>query len=118
MLSYLGKSGDQFVNVMSSQSLLGVHAVRQAGGNLALVLINKDLANSFAANVSVSGHTPATSSTDYFYGQPIGSGNIAQMVMAAGATFTRTVPLCLLTTVVMRPKRREPVMAPSEASSG
>ena len=103
MLSYLGKAGDQFVSASSSQSLLGVHAVRQAGGNLALLLINKDPAHSYAANVTINGFTPESASTDDFYGESSGSGGISSAASTAGTTFTRTVPPYSLTTVVMQP---------------
>ena len=116
MLSDLGKAGDQFVSVSSSQSLLGVHAVRQAGGNLALLLINKDPVNSDAATVSVSGFAPATSSTDYFYGESSGSGGISSADSMAGATFTRTVPPYSLTTVVMQPSGGTPTPTPTDAT--
>ena len=66
MLSELGKAGDAFVSATSSQPLLGVHAVRQAGGNLALLLINKDPANSYAASVAVDGYTPAAGASGLF----------------------------------------------------
>ena len=113
MLSELGKAGDQFVSASSNQPLLGVHAVRQAGGNLALMLINKDPANSYAANVSVVGYTPAASSSDYFYGEASGSGGIASAASTAGATFTRTVPPYSLTTVVMQPSGAAPTPTPT-----
>ena len=118
MLSDLGKAGDQFVSASSSQPLLGVHAVRQAGGNLALMLVNKDPANSYAANVSVSGYAPASSSTDYFYGESSGSGGISSASSAAGATFTRTVPPYSLTTVVMQPAGTTPPSSPPPFFAG
>ena len=103
MLGELGQAGDQFVSAASSQPLLGVHAVRQTGGNLALLLINKDPANSFTASIAVSGFTPAAGATDYFYGESSGSGGLTSAASAAGTTFTRTVPPYSLTTVVMQP---------------
>ena len=68
MLTRLGKPGDQMVSASSSQSLLSVHAVKQAGGKLALLLINKNPSNSVAVSISVSGFTPAAASTVYTYG--------------------------------------------------
>ena len=67
------------------------------------MLINRDPANSYAANVAVSGFTPASASTDYFYGETSGGGGISSAASAAGTTFTRTVPPYSLTTVVMQP---------------
>ena len=108
MLHELGQAGDQFVGASSSQSLLGVHAVRQAGGNLALLLINKDPANSYTASVAISGFTPAAGASDYFYGESSGSGGITSAASAAGTTFLRTVPPYSLTTVVMQPSGAAP----------
>ena len=116
-LSYLGKAGDRFVGVTSSQSLLGVHAVRQAGGNLALLLINRDPANSYAANVSVTGFTPAGGSTDYTYNENSGSGGISSTAGVAGASFTRTLPPYSLTTVVMHPGGGAPSITSATTAS-
>ena len=101
MLSHLGKPGDQMVTASSSQSLLSVHAVKQAGGKLALLLINKDPRNSCAARVSVSGYSPAAASMVYTYGQ--GSNGITSAPGSAGSSFTETVPPYSLTTVILSP---------------
>ncbi len=101
VLAKLGVPGDQYVSTASSQALLTTHAVRQANGSLALLLVNKDPSNSYAASVSVSGYTPAGGSTDYFYGQ--NSASVSSATGAAGSSFTRTVSPYSLTVVVMRP---------------
>ena len=101
MLSYLGKPGDQMVSASSSQSLLTVHAVKQAGGKLALLLINKSPSVAYAANVSVSGYTPAAADTVYTYGQS--SSAVTSASGSAGSSFTQTVPPYSLTTVVLSP---------------
>ena len=108
MLTKLGQGGDLFVTSTSSQTLLATQAVHRANGNLALLLINKDPANSYTANVSVSGYTPASSSTDYFYGESSGTGGITSGASTAGASFTRTVPPYSLTTVVMHSTTNAP----------
>ena len=101
MLSYLGKPGDQMVSATSSQSLLSVHAVKQAGGKLALLLINKDRNNSCAAGISLSGYSPAPASTVYSYGET--SSAITSSPGSSGMGFTQTVPPYSLTTVVLSP---------------
>ena len=101
MLSYLGKPGDQMVSATSSQSLLTVHAVKQAGDKLALLLINKDPNNSCAAGISVPGYSPAPASTVYSYGET--SSAITSSPGSAGSGFTQTVPPYSLTTVVLSP---------------
>lgn len=100
MVSKLGKPGDQMVSA-SSSGLLAVHAVKQAGGKLALLLINKDPNNSVAANISVSGFTPASASTVFSFGQS--SAAITSAAGSAGSSFTQTVPPYSLTTVVLTP---------------
>jgi hypothetical protein len=101
ILTDLGKSGDSLVSATSNQSLLAVHAVKQANGNLALLLINKDPSNSYAANVSISGYTPAGASTVYTYGKS--SSSITSASGTAGANFVQTVPPYSLITVVLKP---------------
>jgi hypothetical protein len=100
MLSMLGKPGDQLVTATSSQSLLAAHAVAQANGQLALLLINKDPANKVTANLSISGYSPASNATTYTYGKTsstIGAGTIS----GAGSSFAVTVAPYSLTTIVL-----------------
>ena len=101
MLSHLGRAGDRMVSAASSSSLLAVHAVKQAGGNLALLLINKDPANSCTASISLSGYSPAPASTVYSYGET--SSAITSAPGSAGVGFTQTVPPYSLTTLVLSP---------------
>ena len=103
MLSNLGHSGDKMIPSSSSHSLLSVHAVKQAGGKLGVLLINKDPANNCAVSISVSGYSPATSKV-YTYGK--GSTSITSSTGKAAATFTQTVPPYSLTTIVLSQRRR------------
>ena len=104
MLTHLGKPGDRMVSASSSQSLLSVHAVKQADGKLALLLINKDPSNRCAANISVAGYTPAAKSLVYTYGKS--STAITSAAGSAGSRFTQTVPPYSMTTVVLTRKGR------------
>ncbi len=106
MLTHLGKPGDQMVTASSSQALLAVHAVKQAGGKLALLLINKDPSSSTTATISVSGFTPTAASTVYSYGES--SSAITSAAGSAGSSFTQTVPPYSLTTVVLSPNTTPP----------
>jgi hypothetical protein len=102
MLSKLGHVGDTLVQATSSNSLLTVHAVKQANGSLALLLINKDPANSTTANVALAGYSPAATGTAYTYGQSstaIGSASVSGI----GTTFQVTAAPYSLTTVVLTP---------------
>src|SRR5207237_1298405 len=68
MLARLGGAGDQMVAASSSSSLVAVHAVKQANGNLAVLLINKDPARSHPVRLSLRNFTPALNPMVYSYG--------------------------------------------------
>ena len=104
MLTRLGKPGDQTVSASSTQSLLSVHAVKQANGSLALLLINKSPSVSYTANISVSGYTPAAASTVYTYGQ--NSTAITSAGGRTGSRFTQTMLPYSMATVVLTQKGR------------
>jgi hypothetical protein len=102
MLSKLGKAGDTLVSSSSSNSLLTVHAVKQAGGNLALLLINKDPSNTTTATVSLAGFTPAATGTSYTFGKTssvIGSASVSGL----GTSFQVSAAPYSLTTIVLTP---------------
>lgn len=101
MLTHLGKSGDQIVSATSSQSLLSVHAVKQGGGKLALLLINKSPAVSYDTRISVSGYTPSAASMVYTYGKS--STVITAVKGRSGRRFTQTAAPYSLTTIVLSP---------------
>jgi hypothetical protein len=102
MLTHLGKSGDTMVSASSNQSLVAAHAVKNASGNLSLLLINKDPNNAYNVTVNLSGYTPTSSATLYNYGKTsgtIGSSNLSGI----GTSFTTTIQPYSLNTVVMTP---------------
>ncbi len=102
MLTALGHAGDTLVPASSSNSLLSVHAVKQAGGNLALLLINKDPANTDTVSVSVAGYTPAATGTSYTYGKS-STAITSAGVTGLGGSFSVAAPPYSLTTIVMTP---------------
>jgi hypothetical protein len=65
MLTKLAAPGDQMVGSSSGNSLVRVHAVRRADGSLSVLIDNEDPANSYTANLSYNGFTPAGSPTVY-----------------------------------------------------
>jgi len=102
MLSDLGQPGDQTVVASSDQGQIAVHAVRQANGNLAVLLVNKSATDTYNVAVSLAGYTPDSSATVYSYG--IGSSNISSSsVSGIGSTFTQRIAPYSLTTIVMKP---------------
>jgi hypothetical protein len=100
MVSLLGKAGDALVATSSSNSLLTTHAVRQANGNLALILINKDVNNTVTANVSLSGFNPSGTGTVYSY-TPTSNGVTSKNVSGEGTSFSIAAPPYSLTTIVL-----------------
>jgi hypothetical protein len=102
MVSYLGKPGDTMVSSSSNQSLVGVHAVKQANGNLAVMLENKDPNNSYNVNLSLAGYSPTGTATEYFYGENSSSISSSQ-ISGVGTSTSITIPPYSLTTIVMTP---------------
>jgi hypothetical protein len=98
MLNNLGKPGDTMVSSSSSQTLVASHAVKQANGNLAVLLINKDPSNSYTVSLSLSGYTAASSATVYTYGE-----NSSSITSASGSSSSVTIAPYSLTTVVLSP---------------
>lgn len=103
MLSKLGVAGDQMVTASSDQPLLAVHAVRQANGDVALLLINKSPTVSYTANLALSGFSAAPNPVVYSYG--MNSASIVQ-TQEHGMPPTRalTVPPYSLTTIELGAK--------------
>lgn len=69
ILSRLEGPGDSMVPISCSSTLLGVHAVRQSSGSLALLLVNKDPSNSCSVSVNLTGFYPASTATVAIYGE-------------------------------------------------
>jgi len=112
MLTNVGKGGDTLIQAASSNALLTVHAVQQANGNLALLLINKDPANSTTANVSVAGYTPAATGTVFTYGQ--GSTAITSASVSGLAnSFSVVAAPYSLTTILLTPAGAAPPPTPA-----
>ncbi len=117
MLANVGHSGDALVSAESSNSLVSAHAVKQANGNLAVLLINKDPSNTTTTTVSVAGYTPASAATIYRYGAT------SKAISATGVTgVSGSFPISLapysLTTVVMTPASGSGSASGSTSSSG
>lgn len=107
MLSKLGSSGDQMITASSNQSLVAVYAVRQANGNLALLLINKDPSNGYLMKLSWTGYNPAPNPTVYFYGENSSSINVAHE-RGIVPDYVQFLPPYSLTTLVVSPQYHHP----------
>jgi len=115
MLTKLGMPGDTMVAASSDQALVTAHAVRQANGNLALMLVNKSPDTTYNVTVSLSGYSPASTATIYSYGmqsRTISTGSVSGI----GNAFAQSIPPYSLTTVVMTPSSTSPlVLSPPPA---
>jgi hypothetical protein len=116
MLTKLGKAGDSMVSSSSSTSMVTPHAVKQANGNLALMLINKDPSNSYTVNVSLADYTPSSTGTTYTYGQN-SSAITSAAASGLGSSFQTTVAPSSLNTIVLTPSANQPP-PPAEAPYG
>ena len=65
MLTKLGSPGDTMVSSSSGSSLVRVHAVHRAGGNLDVLIDNEDPTNSYTANLTYNGFTASGSPVVY-----------------------------------------------------
>jgi hypothetical protein len=107
MLALLGKAGDTLVSSSSTNSLLAAHAVAQANGDLAVLLLNKDPSNATNVAVSLSGYTPASSGTVYSYGTS--STAVTSTTMSGlASSFTVAAPPYSLTTILLTPGSTSP----------
>ena len=99
MLRYLGRPGDMMVAARSDQTLVTVHAVKQAHGDLALLLINKDPDTYSTVSLNLKGYTAKGKTTVYTYGKKSSAltstpGSVAQIKLAPYS----------LTTIVFSPE--------------
>jgi len=100
MLSKLGQPGDTMVGAGADSQLVAVHAVRQANGDLAVMLENKDPSNAYQVNLYYAGFTPSGAQpTVYTYGDEASSITSG----AQGSSASQTLPPYSLMTVVLTP---------------
>jgi hypothetical protein len=100
MLSKLGQPGDTMVGAGADNQLVAVHAVRQANGDLAVMLENKDPNNAYQVNLDYAGFTPSSATpTVYSYGDEASSITTS----SGGSSASQTLPPYSLMTVVLTP---------------
>ncbi|HEU5229157.1 MAG TPA: cellulose binding domain-containing protein [Ktedonobacteraceae bacterium] len=98
MFSHLFGPGDTMVSSSSNQSLVAAHAVKQANGNLAVLLINKDPNTTYTIALSLNGYSAAANATLYTYGQ-----NSSSITSAQGSPDSVSIAPYSLTTIVLQP---------------
>jgi alpha-L-arabinofuranosidase len=98
MLTHLGNADDTMVSSSSNQNLVAVHAVKQANGNLAVLLVNKDPSNSYTVSLGLNGYSASSTATIYSYGK-----NSTRITSSSGSATSVTIAPYSLTTVVLSP---------------
>ncbi len=117
MLAYLARPGGRMVAATSRLAQVAVHAVRQANGGLAVLLINRSPRRGYNLTIDLGAYAPASSATAYWYG--MGSSAIRTSVVSGLAhTFRQYVAPYSLTTLVLRlasagPAPHSPIQAPT-----
>lgn len=100
MLSKVGRPGDLMVGAGTDNSLVDAHAVRQANGDLAVLIVNKDPNNSYSVNLNYAGYTPSSATpTVYTYGDEGTSITSA----AQGTSTTQTIAPYSIESIVLTP---------------
>jgi hypothetical protein len=101
MLSKLGLPGDTMVNAGTDQQMVTAHAVRNANGDLSVMLINKDPASTYQVTLHYAGFTPvATAPTVYTYGDEATSISSA----VQGTNMSQTLAPYSIETIVLQPQ--------------
>jgi hypothetical protein len=101
MLSKLGLPGDTMVTAGTNSQMVSAHAVRNANGDLSVMLINKDPANSYQVNLHYAGFAPVSAApTVYTYGDEASSITSA----AQGTSGSQTLPAYSMETIVLQPQ--------------
>jgi hypothetical protein len=115
MLSKLGLPGDTMVRAGTDQQIVAAHAVRNANGDLSVMLVNKDPANAYQVSLHYAGYTPAAAApTVYTYGDEASS--IASST--AGTASSQMLPPYSIETIVLAPQAgtQSAVSAPAAPS--
>ena len=94
MLSKLAAPGSTMVSSSSSQALLKVHSVRDAAGNLNVLIDNEDPSNSYTVSLGYSGFSPSGTPTVYTL-----ANNATTITSASGSATSATVAPYSLTVV-------------------
>jgi hypothetical protein len=100
MLSKLGRPGDLMVGAGTDRALVSAHAVRQANGDLAVMIVNKDPDNAYSVDLHYAGYTPSTATpTVYTYGDEASAITSASQ----GTSTSQTVAPYSIETLVLTP---------------
>jgi alpha-N-arabinofuranosidase len=125
LMKNFARGGDTVVAATSTYNLLSSYAVHRTNGELTFLVINKDSASNFAAQIALGNFTP-DSAAIYSYGMPqdnaaetgIGSCDIAQTNFTAATNFNYTFAPYSLTLFVFAPVAPSLAVLPVQPGSG
>ena len=112
LLQFLARPGDTVINASSDYQLLSAYAVRRTNGSVSVLVINKDPAATFNAQIAVAGFSAHSNAVLRSYGIPqdnaaktgVGSQDITNSAFAgAGTNFNYSFPPYSLTVFALSP---------------
>jgi Cellulose binding domain/Fibronectin type III domain len=102
MMNTFVRPGDQFLRAATDQPLVTAHAARRPNGDLAVLLLNKDLDNAHQVALDYAGYEPAAAApTVYTYA----NGDTGVSSTRTGSATSQTLPPYSLTVLVLHPAR-------------
>ena len=129
LMRSFAQAGDTILNPSSDYLLLSAYAARGTNGALSLLVLNKDTATNFNAQVSLAGFEPCPTATVRSYGisqddatrtnAPIAARDIAtNNFVGAGANFNYSFPALSLTLFTFAPAAPSLVVLPPAPRPG
>jgi alpha-N-arabinofuranosidase len=129
LMQYFAQPGDTILNGASDYLLLSAYAARRDNGAVSLLVLNKDMATNFNAQISLTGFLPARTATVLSYGIPQDEAartnalapaqDIATNTLAgAGSSFSYNFPALSLTLFRLAPAAPSLVILPPTPQPG
>ncbi len=100
MLGTFAHPGDQMIRAGTDQPLVSAHAARRPNGDLAVLLVNRDPANSYPVAIDYAGYTPSAAVPTVY---SFTSGATAITSAPTGTATAQTLPPYSLTLLVLHP---------------
>lgn len=100
MLTHLGQAHDTMVKSLSGNRLVAVHAVKQANGHLAVMVINTDPNTTYEVTVSLRVFSAKGTATVYRYGEESTAITMSAQPVS-GSTLAVSLPPYSMDTVVL-----------------
>jgi hypothetical protein len=129
LMQYFAQPGDTILRGASDYLLLSAYAARRDNGAVSLLVLNKDTATNFNAQISLVGFLPARTATVLCYGipqdeaaqtnAPVAAQDLAtNTFIGAGSAFSYSFPALSLTLFTLAPAAPNLVILPPPAQPG